>query len=93
MEQRLVVRAVGHHRKLNKNDEPGVPDCSKHHLPGTATAHLMPTHAGHKHIILVQILKTYWASEHAVPVPLGAARGALNGTALCPCPWCPWHYS
>ncbi len=52
----------------------------------------MPTHAGHKHIILVQILETDWASEHAVLVPLGAARSALNGTALCPCPWRPWRY-
>ena len=50
----------------------------------------MPTHAGHKHIILVQIFETDWASEHAVLVPLGAARSALGGTALCP--WCPWRY-
>jgi len=90
MEQEINGGGCGSSLQVNENFEPGVPDCSKHHLPGTATAHLMPTHAGHKHIILVQILKADWASEHVVLVPLGAASSALSGTALCP--WRPWRY-
>ena len=61
------------------------PDSSKNHLPRTATAHLMAAHAGHKHIVLVQILKTNGASEHVVLVPSGAARSALCRCALSSC--------
>ena len=95
MEQEISDEGCGSSKQTGENFQPGVPDCCKHHLPSTATAHLMPTHAGHKHIILVQILKTDWASEHTVLVPPGAVRSALDGTALCPCPWwlsCPWRH-
>ena len=55
----------------------------------------MTTHASHKHIIPVQILKADRASEHVVLVLLGAARGALS-RALSKHAWpvklwgCPW---
>ena len=39
----------------------------------------MATHAGHKDIILVLILKADRASEHVLR---GAARGALGGSVL-----------
>ena len=50
----------------------------------------MPTHAGHKHIILVQVFKANRASKHAVHVPLGAASRGLCSIALRPYP-CPKH--
>lgn len=42
----------------------------------------MTTHARHKHIVPVQILKADGASEHAVLALLGAAGTALGRAAL-----------
>lgn len=43
----------------------------------------MPAHAGHKHIVLVQLLKADGACEHVCLGLLGAARGALSARPLC----------
>ncbi len=49
----------------------------------------MPTHAGHKHIILVQILETDWASEHAVLSLLGLPEVPSMALPSAPVPGVP----